>query len=139
MKNRPKVVAFDVVETLFALEPIRARFTLSNGSAETTRQLLQCARLDRFVERVISIDEVRRWKPAREVYLHAAKVPGVAPDELALAAAHAWDIHGANQAGLLTGWVSRLEKRFHPAMNPPDVTGNTLDEVIERLLLLPHH
>ncbi|SRR6266404_5846006 len=227
MKNRPKVVAFDVVETLFALEPIRARFrslglpdgalevwfaqllrnafaldatdvykpfgevargtlevllaeykspatvpaldrtllsfqelpahddvapafqrllagavrivTLSNGSAETTRQLLQCARLDRFVERVISIDEVRRWKPAREVYLHAAKVAGVAPDELALVAAHAWDIHGANQAGLLTGWVSRLEKRFHPAMNPPDVTGSTLDEVIERLLLLPHH
>lgn len=225
MKSRPKVVAFDVVETLFMLEPMRTRFrafglpgnaleiwfarllrnafaldaagtykslgevarstlevllaefgclasgptidqtlsafselpahddvapafqllrfggvrivALTNGSAETTRELLQRTRLDGFVERVISIDEVRRWKPSREVYLHAAKVTGIAPAELALVAAHAWDVHGASRAGLTTGWVSRLEKRFLPVMNPPDATGNTLVEVIQRLLAFP--
>ena len=110
---------------------------LTNGSADTTRKLLQRARLDAFIERVISIDEVRRWKPSREVYLHAAKVSGIAPDQLALVAAHAWDVHGASQAGLITGWVSRLEKRFHPQMNPPDAVGDTLPEVVQHLLTAP--
>ena len=224
MKCRPKVVAFDVVETLFALEPLRERLrvlgltgaalevwfarllrdafaldaggtfnpfgevaratlevmlaghrltpdssalshvlagfselpaypdvapafellheagvrivTLTNGHADTTRRLLERARLNHFVEREISIDEVRRWKPAREVYLHAAKVARVAPGELALVAAHAWDVHGASRAGLVTGWVSRLEKHFLSVMNPPDVTGDTLTEVAKRLLAL---
>lgn len=225
MKQRPKVVAFDVVETLFSLEPMRERLrvlglpgealeiwfarllrdavaldasgtyksfgevargtlevllaefdcsspasaldqalagmselaahadaapalqllhgagmriiALTNGHADTTHRLLERARLNQFVERVVSIDEVRRWKPAREVYLHAAKAVGVAPGELALVAAHAWDVHGASRAGLVTGWVSRLEKKFLPGMNPPDVTGDTLTEVGQRLLALP--
>jgi len=83
---------------------------LTNGNAENTRKLLERAELIGIVERIISIDEIRRWKPTREVYLHAAKIVDVAPGQLALVAAHAWDVHGASQAGLTTGWVSRLEK-----------------------------
>lgn len=107
---------------------------LTNGGADNTRQLLNRAGLTEFVERVISIDEIRRWKPHREVYLHAVNVVGVPPGDLALVAAHAWDIHGASQAGLVTGWVSRLEKRFNSSMNPPDVAANTLDSVCGKLL-----
>lgn len=107
---------------------------LTNGSADNTRQLLEPAGLLEHVEQIISIDEIRRWKPRREVYLHAADVAGVSPGQLALVAAHAWDIHGASQAGLMTGWVSRLEKRFDPSMNPPDVDADTLDETCRKLL-----
>ena len=107
---------------------------LTNGSADITRKLLQRADLMGFVERIVSIDEIRRWKPNPEVYVHAAKELGVPTKRLALVAAHAWDIHGASQAGLVTGWVSRLEVCFDPAMNPPDVSGDTLDEVCQRLL-----
>lgn len=60
-----------------ALDRLRAAgmriMALSNGAAETTRRLFSRARLDSYVERVISIDEVQRWKPNREVYLHAAR------------------------------------------------------------------
>jgi 2-haloacid dehalogenase len=107
---------------------------LTNGGAENTRQLLNRAGLTEFVERVISIDEIRRWKPHREVYLNAANIVGVPPGDLALVAAHAWDIHGGSQAGLLTGWVIRLEKRFDSSMNPPDVAGDTLDSVCRHFL-----
>lgn len=128
----------DVAPTFQLLQEAGVRIiTLTNGQADNTHRLLESARLDRFVERVISIDEVRRWKPAREVYLHAAAVAGVAPRRLALVAAHAWDIHGASHSGLVTGWVSRLEKHFLSTMNPPDVTGDTLPEVARRLLALP--
>lgn len=73
---------------------------LTNGSAENTQKLLECSRLSTFIEKAISIEEVRRWKPNREIYLHAARSIGVEPDRLLLIAAHAWDIHGAKQAGL---------------------------------------
>lgn len=60
-----------------ALDRLRAGdiriVALSNGASETTRRLFSRARLDSYVERVISIDEVQRWKPNREVYLHAAR------------------------------------------------------------------
>ncbi|MDE2260941.1 MAG: haloacid dehalogenase type II [Gammaproteobacteria bacterium] len=109
---------------------------LTNGGAEATRKLLQRAGLDRFVQRVISVEGVRHLKPRREVYLHAAGWAGVAPDELALVAAHAWDIHGAGRAGLTTAFVAR--GRPYPAfMMPPHLTAASLVEVAEALVRLP--
>lgn len=77
-----------------------------------------------------------RWKSHREVYLHAARVLGVTPTALALVAAHAWDVLGADRAGLTTGWVSREEAAFQPAMGEPTVRGRTLTEVVEALVAL---
>ncbi|MGD9889837.1 MAG: haloacid dehalogenase type II [Dehalococcoidia bacterium] len=111
--------------------------TLSNGGAAVTRGLLAKAGLDGFVEQVLSIDDVRRWKPRADVYHHAAASLGVVPADLALVAAHAWDVLGARRAGLTTGWVSRLERRFQPAMGAPDVEDTTLHGVVAGLLRLP--
>lgn len=110
---------------------------LTNGSSDTTRAALRKAGLEHHVEQVLSIEDVKRWKPRREVYLHAAQVAGVRPADLALVAAHAWDVHGAKRAGLIAGWVRRQEGRFSPAMEPPDVRGETLVEVCDALLALP--
>jgi 2-haloacid dehalogenase len=107
---------------------------LTNGSAATTTSLLERSGLDRFITRVISIDEVRQWKPARAVYRHAAAVLGVEPGQLALIAVHSWDVHGAHHAGLVTGWASRLEGTFPATFTPPDVTGGDLVEVVDALL-----
>lgn len=108
--------------------------TLTNGAAATTQGLLDRAGLAAEVERVISIDEVHRWKPAAEVYRYAAEVCDVAPDRLALVAAHGWDVHGARRAGLRTGWSAHLEGRFPEVFDPPDVTGPDLVTVVEGLL-----
>ncbi|MQA05027.1 MAG: haloacid dehalogenase type II [Streptosporangiales bacterium] len=111
--------------------------TLTNGSAETTAGLLRRAGLDGYVERTLSVDDVQRWKPSAAVYLHAASVCDLPPDRVALVAAHAWDTHGARQAGLVTGWVSRLEQRVADVFAPPDVTGDDLPTVVDGLLALP--
>ncbi|HEY3078212.1 MAG TPA: hypothetical protein VGJ74_23795, partial [Burkholderiales bacterium] len=62
---------------------------------------------------------------------------GVEPARLALVAAHAWDVHGAKQAGLCGAWVKRQDKAYHAAMQPPDVQGASLLEVAEALIALP--
>ena len=110
---------------------------LTNGSEANTHAVLSRAGLLGTVERVVSIDEAGAWKPRAEVYRYVARVAGVEPADLALVAAHAWDCHGAHRAGLVTGWVSRHERRFNPALGRPDVSGGTLDEVAAGLLGLP--
>jgi 2-haloacid dehalogenase len=109
---------------------------LSNGSAATTSALLERAGLAVLVGHVISIDEVQMWKPAPAPYRHAAGVVGVEPGQLALVAVHAWDIHGAHHAGLVTGWASRLEGTFPATFSPPDVSGADLVGVADGLLAL---
>ncbi len=109
---------------------------LTNGSAETTRKMFQNAGLEEAIEKFISIDAVKQWKPAAAVYRHAAKELKVEEDKLALIAAHDWDIDGANKAGLTTGYLARKQPRGSSAMSPPHVTGNSLPEVVRGLLAL---
>jgi 2-haloacid dehalogenase len=111
--------------------------TLTNGAAESTKHLLARAGIQCFVERTISIDEIGHWKPYRDVYLHAARAEGVDPSRLGLVAAHAWDTHGAKQAGLVTGWVQRQDKEGLSVFAAPDVRGATLTDVVDKLLILP--
>jgi 2-haloacid dehalogenase len=107
---------------------------LTNGSASFTSSFVERAGLR--VDRIISVGEVYRWKPASVVYLYAAEVLGVSPDRLALVAAHDWDCHGAKRAGLTTGWASRGSAGFGAPFARPDVVGETLTEVAAGLLAL---
>jgi 2-haloacid dehalogenase len=107
---------------------------LTNGSASFTSSFVERAGLR--VDRIISVGEVYRWKPASVVYLYAAEVLGVSPDRLALVTAHDWDCHGAKRAGLTAGWVSRKAGGFGVPFAPPDVRGEDLTEVAAKLLAL---
>ncbi len=109
---------------------------LSNGAAETTQALLQRSGLASQVERVISVAAIRQWKPRRGLYLHATEALGVEPAELALVATHAWDVHGAKCAGLLTGFVARGQG-FPATMATPDIVGQSLAEVAREIASMP--
>jgi 2-haloacid dehalogenase len=109
---------------------------LTNGSASLISSFLDRAGLGSLVDRVISVGEVYRWKPAAVVYLYAAEVMDVPPERMALVAAHDWDCHGAKRAGLITGWVSRKSGGYGAPFAAPDVTGEDLTEVAAKLLAL---
>ncbi len=125
----------DVAEGIDVLRQAGVRVAaLTNGSAETTRKMFAQAGLESLIEQFISIDEVRQWKPAAAVYRHAAKSLAVEPGELALIAAHDWDIDGASKAGLSTGYVARKQPVGSSAMNGADVSGKTIPEVARAFL-----
>lgn len=108
--------------------------TLTNGSAALVRALLNRAGLIPLVRRTLSVDEVRRWKPAPEPYLWAATELGVQPSHVALVASHPWDCAGAQGAGLVSAWVNRNDARWPAVFTPPDVTGRDLVAVVSELL-----
>ena len=111
--------------------------TLTNGDQQATTSLLEANGLDRYIHRVLTIQDAQRWKPSPTPYQHAVVNLGRRPSEVALVAVHAWDIHGAHNAGLVTGWCERLEGRYPSIFDPPDVTGDDLVAVADALLALP--
>jgi 2-haloacid dehalogenase len=109
---------------------------LTNGSASLASSFVDRAGLGSVVDRVISVGEVYRWKPALLVYRYAAEIMKVPRARMALVAAHDWDCHGAKRAGLITGWVSRESAGYGAHFAPPDVEGKDLTEVAAKLLAL---
>jgi 2-haloacid dehalogenase len=127
----------DAAEAMHIARDAQVRIvTLTNGSASTTSALLERGGLRGYVEQVISVEAVRRWKPAPEPYRHAAAACDVSPAQMALVAAHGWDTHGAHRAGLSAGWVSRHEGHWNERFDPPDVAGPDLVAVVQKLLAL---
>jgi 2-haloacid dehalogenase len=108
---------------------------LSNGSSASTQSLLRAAYLDHLVERIVSVEDVKLFKPRREVYAHAAQVTKVKAKRLALVAVHPWDINGAKAAGLTTAYVS-AERLFPGTMRSPDVKAPSLAAAARALIAL---
>lgn len=129
----------DTVAALTAAATAGLRiFTLSNGAAASTEAFLQRAGVADLVEKVLSIDQVQAWKPAPAPYELAVRQAGVPAGKMAMVAVHSWDIHGANAAGLTTGWCPRLEGRPTSVFTRADVIGTDLVDVINQLSALPH-
>lgn len=125
----------DVAEAMASLQAAGIRIaTLTNGSAKITSGLLERAGLRDLVERVISIDDIRHWKPHPAVYHQCAKTLNVERHRLALIAVHPWDIQGARRSGLVTGFVARDGAAFPSVMGAPDVSGSTLGAVVAGLI-----
>jgi 2-haloacid dehalogenase len=95
----------DVVEGLRALRRDRLTATLSNGHLGLLVDLARHGELP--FDCVLSAELARAYKPASEVYLMAAHLLRVAPQELMLVACHPWDLAGARAAGLGTALVDR--------------------------------
>lgn len=105
---------------------------LTNGSADNTRQLVAREDLSALVDNIVSIDEHSVWKPQSSLYQAVCKQLNVPRAETTLIAAHAWDVHGARQAGLRAVWVERQDYHFHELMSAPSGEARTLPEAVSR-------
>ena len=127
----------DAVPAITALTEAGVRVAcLTNGSAYLASSFVNRSGLGALVDRVITVGEVFRWKPAGVVYRYAAEVMDVPAERMAMVAAHDWDCHGAKRAGLTTGWVSRKSGGYGAPFAPPDVVGDDLTKVVSKLLAL---
>ncbi len=111
--------------------------TLTHGSPGVAEAGLERGGVAPLVARSLSSETIRAWKPAREVYLWAAGSCDVVPDRMALVAAHGWDVHGAQRAGLTGAWIPRTERVFPAVFGSPHVSGTDLVGAVEALLALP--
>jgi len=111
--------------------------TLSHGSPGVAEAGLERGGIAPLVERSLSSEEIRAWKPAREAYLWAAGSCGVAPDRMALVASHGWDVLGAQHAGLTGAWFPRSERTYPAVYEAPHLAAADLAGIVDALVALP--
>lgn len=106
-------------------------FTLTNSPPLVVEAQLQNANLTDYFEKSFSVDAVKLFKPAAEVYQMTAKELGVPAEQIRLVAAHDWDVVGAINAGCAAAFIARPGKVLNPLLPKPDIIGKDLIEVAE--------
>ena len=124
----------DVPDGIVALNDLGVRLvTLSNGSASVADSLLERAGIRSQFERLLTVDDADRWKPAPESYAYALERCGVAAHDAMLVAVHPWDIDGASRAGLATAWLDRSGAPYPAYFMAPDVRATSCVDLAAQL------
>jgi 2-haloacid dehalogenase len=108
--------------------------TLSNGSADVAGKLLTTAGIRGEFEQLLSVEDAPAWKPAPAAYAYAARACSVTPAQMLLVAVHPWDIHGARQAGMVTGWITRGPAPYPGYFAAPDLRAQNLSALATQIL-----
>jgi 2-haloacid dehalogenase len=107
---------------------------LTNGSTKAANVQIENAGLHTFIQRVISVEEVGRFKPDSLVYHHAAKVMGVEIEDSMLIASHDWDVVGAMKAGAQGAFLRRPGSLWSMPNPMPDVVSPDLVQLADQLI-----
>jgi 2-haloacid dehalogenase len=98
----------DVHEGLAKLQSSNFRlFAFSNGSSTEVRGLLENAGIVHFFEGVVSVEDVKTFKPNPEVYTHFLKKSKSSESGTWLISGNPFDVIGAISAGMRSVWVKR--------------------------------
>jgi 2-haloacid dehalogenase len=110
-------------------------FALTNGSEESTADLLNRVGLLGHFDALLSTDRVGKIKPHQEVYEMARRRAGSDGNEgrLWVVSGHAWDVAGAARASLRTAWLSRSEGQYLAVYPKPDVIARDPSEAVDRM------
>lgn len=109
---------------------------LTNFGPDAVSEALEHARLSKYFEKVISVDSVKRFKPAVEPYQWAARELGIVMSSMMLVAGHSWDVAGAGSAGCQTCFVARPEEVLDEITPQPTLIVADLRELSRQLLTL---
>lgn len=125
----------DVKDGLTKLKAAGFRMvTLTNSAPASVAQQLKNAGLTEFFERSFSVDAVKKYKPAAEVYQYVARELGVMPGDLRMIAAHAWDVHGAMRAGCAATFIARPGHALFPLGPKPDTSAPDLRSAADQII-----
>jgi 2-haloacid dehalogenase len=124
------LASFPEVEGALARLEGRPRAILSNGSPRMLEAAVASSGLRPLLQHVISVDAVRIFKPAPEVYALGPHTLGVPAADLLFVSSNAWDVAGAKSFGYQVAWCNRTHA-------PAEELGFTADFEVQRLDELP--
>jgi 2-haloacid dehalogenase len=124
----------DVPEAMERLRGAGFRLaTLTNNPGDMVTQQLQNSGLAGYFERSLSVDAVRKFKPAPEVYQYAAAELGIHVAETVMVAAHDWDIIGARAVGMPGAFIERPEAIWSLPDPPPPLAATDIGALADLL------
>jgi 2-haloacid dehalogenase len=103
---------------------------LSNGTRHMLEEVTRHNGLSGYFRHILSVDEVRVFKPSPRVYQLAVDRLGVPAQRLGFVSTNAWDTAGAKSFGLHVIWINRFKRPREYLGYDPDREITTLDELI---------
>ena len=100
---------------------------LTNGSPDMIEPLVKHSGLK--FDAVLSVDELKIFKPAPEVYQLAVDRLGVPKESLGFVSSNCWDALGAKSFGFRVFWINRLKAPVDRLGFQPDAIVSSLHEI----------
>jgi 2-haloacid dehalogenase len=101
----------------------------SNGVEASLRALLEHSGILPYLDTVISVDDLKTYKPNPRVYRYLAERLGLPLENTWLASSNGWDVIGAKAAGLRAAWIKRnAEDTLDPWGISPDLVASDLED-----------
>ena len=121
----------DVREGLVQLQAEGYRlFAFSNGAGDALELLLNNAAIRDLFLGVVSVDDIKSFKPNPAVYSHFLRKSGSTGGDAWLISCNPFDVMGAVSAGMKSAWLRRSPQAiFDPWGIEPTITVSSLVEL----------
>mgnify|MGYP001824340138 FL=1 len=125
----------DVAEGLRRLQNSGFRlYAFSNGAADALEVLLNNAGIRELFLGVVSVDDIKSFKPNPAVYSHFLRQSQSTGSSAWLISSNPFDVIGAISSGMKSAWVRRSpEAIFDPWGIEPTITVNSLLELDKKI------
>lgn len=108
-------------------------FAFSNGKQEAVEKLLVQAEVRELFLGVVSVDDLKTFKPNPGAYAHFLRSAEVNGEEAWLISSNPFDVTGSISAGLKSAWIQRSpEAFFDPWEIQPTMKATSLLELVEK-------
>ncbi|MBI2529447.1 MAG: haloacid dehalogenase type II [Candidatus Rokubacteria bacterium] len=118
-------------EVKAALERLegRPRAILSNGSPRMLAAAVASSGLGHCLEHIISVDQVKTYKPSPRVYALGPETLSIPASALLFVSSNAWDVVGAKAFGYRVAWCNRLSAPAEELGVAADAVVSSLDQL----------
>ena len=129
--------AYQTLDAFPDVRPLLARLKaagkktaiLSNGTPAMLAAAVESAGLEGLFDAVLSVDALRKFKTAPEVYALVGGTFGCAASDVSFQSSNRWDVAGAAKAGFRAVWINRGGARGEYADFAPALTVGSLAEI----------
>jgi 2-haloacid dehalogenase len=109
---------------------------LTNSPMSTVAERMQPTGLISYFQFVMSAEELKKYKPAVEVFEKAVQKSGFLANQVLMVSSHGWDLIGAHSAGLQTAYIGKPKLFYSLAPTPNYNALNVLDLATQLKLLM---
>ncbi len=107
---------------------------LSNGSPDMLRAAVESAGISSQLDKLLSVDELKTFKPTPEVYEMVLSNFGVEKNEVLFISSNTWDAAAAKAFGFQVAWLNRSQAgQLDELPGTPDVEVSDLDKLPDLL------
>lgn len=108
-------------------------YVLSNGDSDMLDSMVEVAEIGDAISGTISADDIRTYKPAAELYHHAADRIGTPVGRILHVARPTFDVQGAKNVGMQAIWINRVDEPWERFGGEPDAEIESFHDLVPLL------